>query len=159
MKKINTYLFLTGFIIILLLAFFAYTFVADSQAIHQVYVEIDDISEISPKITSATIKFTINVTNPTTRTINDLSSTFDIFIDENYIGSGSFDQLSIPKQSNIFHPVTVKVYYDGLADSVVDIIKNWVNDEDTKLIIKGTMESSIVFGLTTTSFSYTATST
>lgn len=138
--------------------FLGYTYFADADAIQNIYAEVETIDQINPKITKATITFTLNITNPTTRDINDLSSTFDIYIEQNYIGTGSFANFSIPGQTTKFKQVTITVNYGGLADSAVDFIKNWFSGQDSTLRIEGTMTASVLFGLTTASHEYTATS-
>lgn len=138
--------------------FLGYTYFADAQSIEQVYAQVETIDQINPKFTKADITFTLNITNPTSRDITDLSSTFDIYIEQNYIGTGSFANFSIPSQTNKFKQVTITGNYGGLADSAVDIIKNWVSGQDSTLRIEGTMTASVLFGLTTASHEYTATS-
>lgn len=137
--------------------FLGYTYFADADAIQNIYAKVETMDQINPKITKATITFTLNITNPTTRDINDLSSTFDIYIKENYIGTGSFSNFSIPGQTNRFKQVTITVNYGGLADSAIGIIKNWVSNQGLTLRIEGTMKASVLFGLTTISHKYTAT--
>jgi LEA14-like dessication related protein len=139
--------------------FLGYTYFADAQAIEKIYAEVENINQINPKFTKADISFTLNITNPTTRDINKLSSTFDIFIQDNYVGTGSFSNFSIPAQTNKITLVSVTVDYGELADSVVDFIKNWASGQDTTLKIEGTMNAQVLFGLATASHSYTATST
>ena len=139
--------------------FLGYTYFADADAIQKIYADVDTIDQINPKITKATIIFTLNITNPTTRDITDLSSTFDIFIQDNYVGTGSFSNFNIPAQTNKFKQVSITVSYGGIADSAVDIFTNWVSGQDTTLTIEGTMTASVLFGLTTASHSYTASST
>ena len=139
--------------------FLGYTYFADAQAIEKVYAEVENINQINPKFTKADITFTLNITNPTTRDINQLASTFDIFIQDNYVGTGSFSNFSIPAQTNKFKQVSITVDYGGIANSVVDILTNWVSGQNTTLRIEGTMTAQVLFGLTTASHSYTATST
>jgi len=139
--------------------FLGYTYFADADAIQKIYADVDTIDQINPKITKATIIFTLNITNPTTRDITDLSSTFDIFIQDNYVGKGFFSNFSIPAQTNKFKQVSITVSYGGIADSAVDIFTNWVSGQDTTLTVEGTMTASVLFGLTTASHSYTASST
>jgi LEA14-like dessication related protein len=154
----KTYQLTTIFLVIILLtSFFGYTYYADAQAIQKVQSKVETINQINPKITSATITFTLNITNPTTRDVHNLGSTFDIYIEENYIGKGSFSNFSIPGQTHKFKQVTITVNYGGLADSAVDIIKNWVTGQNSTLKVKGTMTASVLFGLATASHSYTAT--
>ena len=155
MIKHNTILPTILCISFILIAFLGYTYYSDASAIQQIRAEIEGISNIDPKITSATLTFTMNITNPTSKHIQDLSSTFDIYIESNYIGNGSFSDISIEPLSTTYKPMTVKVYYNGLADAGVDIIKNWVQGEETKLTITGTMSASILFGFAEATHDFT----
>lgn len=144
---------------ILLITFFGYTYYADADAILQLTSDVESINQINPKITSTTITFTLNITNPTNRHITDLNSEFNIFIENNEIGKGSFSELDIPSQSSVLKQVTITVFYNTLADSVVDIIKNSLQGQDSELTIKGTMNAAVLFGLTRVSQDFIATST
>lgn len=137
-------------------AFFGYTYYADADAIQHVVAKVEDINNISPRLTSATLTFTLNISNPTNRNINDLSSTFDIYIQQNEIGEGSFSELSISAMNRIHEQVTITVYYSEIAKSVIDILNNWVNGQDTSLTVQGTLTAQVLFGLTTASHNYTA---
>ena len=155
MNKQNTILLTILCISFLLIAFFGYTYYSDAIAIQQIKVEIEEINNINPKVTSATLRFTMNITNPTSKPINDLSSTFDIYIESNYVGKGSFSDIDIDPFSTTYESMSVIVYYNGLADAGVDLIKNWVHGEKTKLTINGTMAASVLFGLAEASHEFT----
>jgi LEA14-like dessication related protein len=143
---------------ILLIIFLGYMYVSDIDAISKVYSNIETINSINPKLTSADIVFTINITNPTSREIHDLSSTFDVYIEDNYIGKGSFPKTTIKPFSNVFHQTNLTVYYSGIADATIDIIKNWVNDKQSGFIIKGNMTAKTLFGLIETTQPFIASS-
>jgi len=155
MNKQNTILLTILCIVFLLIAFFSYTYYSDAIAIQQIKVEIEEINNIDPKFTSATLSFTMNITNPSSKPINDLSSTFDIYIESNYIGKGSFSDIDIEAFSTKYESMSITVYYSGLADAGVDIIKNWVHGEETKLTINGAMKASVLFGLAEASHEFT----
>jgi hypothetical protein len=158
MKKTYQLVSIISMISILLIILLGYSYFADAQAIQQVYADVTAINQINPKLTSAAILFTLNITNPSSRNINKLSSTFDLYIEKNFIGTGSFSNFSIPGQTNKFKEVSLTIQYTGLADSAVDIIKNWVSGQHTTLRIEGVMTASVLFGLATVSHKYTATS-
>jgi len=156
-QKISPYSILF-IIVIFLIVFLGYIYITDIDAISQVYAEIDTINSINPKLTSADIIFTINITNPTAKEIYDLSSTFDVFIEDNYIGKGSFSKTGIKPNSNVYHKTELTVFYNGLANATIDIIKNWVNNKDSDLFIKGNMTAKTLFGLIETTQPYIASS-
>lgn len=142
--------------ILLISIFLAYTYYSDADALQNVYAEIEGIDQINAKFTSATITFNLNITNPSNRNINQLSSTFDIYIEDNFIGEGSFSDHDIPAQTSNLKQVQINVNYGGLADSSIDILKNWVAGQDSQIEIKGTITASVLFGLTTTSHEFIA---
>lgn len=155
MIKHNTILLTILSVSFILIAFLGYTYYSDASAIQQIRAEIDGIEDIDRTFTSATLTFTMNITNPTSKHIRDLSSTFDIFIESNYIGIGSFSDISIEPLTTTYKPMTVKVYYNSLADAVVDIIENLVQGEETKLTIKGTISASVLFGFAEATHEFT----
>jgi hypothetical protein len=145
-------------ILLILISFLGYTFYADAEAIQQVSAEVETINRIEPKITSATLLFTINLTNPSSRNIHQLSSTFDIFIENNFVGTGSFSDHDIPAQTSTIKEISININYGGLADSAVDILKNWVKGQESTVRINGNITAAVLFGLTTASHEFTASS-
>ena len=155
-QKIHPYYFIIIIAVILLFIFIGYTYVVDVDAISKVYAEIDTINSVDFRLTSSTIIFTINITNPSNREIQDLSSTYDVYIDMTYIGKGSFSELSIKPMTSAYQKSTLVVYHQGLANATKNIIENWINYKETDLIIKGTMHASTLFGLVDISHAYIA---
>lgn len=145
-------------ILILLTIFLGYTFIADAEAAQQIYAKVTNIDQVSSTFTSATLTFTINITNPTDRDIHKLTSTFKIYINEYYIGNGSFSETDVGAQTSTFKQVTATVSYKNLADSAINILQNWVTRQNPTLKITGTITASILFGLTTASHQFIATS-
>lgn len=152
----NQKIFIILIIVLLLSLFLVYTFYTDTESLKQVYAKVEGIQDIDAKFTSATITFNLNITNPSSKSINQLSSTFDIFIENNFIGTGSFADYSIPAKTSIDKEVEVNVNYGGLADSSIDILKNWASGEESEIKIDGTITASILFGLTAASQDFTA---
>jgi len=145
-------------IIAILFSFFGFTYYADADAILHLYSDVDTINGVNIKVTSAIITFTLNISNPTTRNINDLSSTFDIFIKQNKIGQGSFSGIDIPAESSVYEKVSITVYYNQTLASIWDTIVDKFQGQETTLVIKGTMDASVLFGLTKASQDFIATS-
>jgi LEA14-like dessication related protein len=142
-------------IIFIIIAFLGYSYYADADALLHVYAEVESINNVNVKLSSASITFTMNITNPSTRNINDLSSHFDIYIEQNKIGDGSFSNIDIPADSSILKPVTITVYYNQTISSIWNVIVDKFQGQQSKLIIKGTMTASVIFGLTTASQDFT----
>jgi hypothetical protein len=143
--------------------FLGYTYFADAQAIQQIRAEVysfnpDSNIDFDLPERKINLNFTLNVTNPSSRDIQDISSTFNIYIEENFIGEGSFSNLSIKANSSKFKDITVSFDLKGFAYSIIDGIANALKNQNTEITIEGTMTASVLFGLTTASHSYTATS-
>ena len=159
----KTYQITTIFLIIILLTFFfGYTYYADAQAIQQIRAKVYSFnpnSNIVLDLSERTIdlNFTLNFTNPSSRDIRDISSSFNIYIEENFIGKGSFSNLFIKANSSEFKEITVSFNLKGFAHSFIDTISNAIKNENTKMTVEGTMTASVLFGLATASHSYTAT--
>lgn len=158
MQRTSQGIILIIFLILILSFFMGYVYIADMQAVQQIHAEMLTIDDIDLKFSSAIITFSLNLTNPSTRNINNLYSTFDLYIEQNYIGHGSFSNTTIPAQTSKIKQVMMTINYAGLADSALDFLKNWITGQRTILNIDGTLYASILFGLTTTSQQYTASS-
>ena len=59
--------------------------------------------------------------------------------------------LTIPANSQSSKDISVTIYYGGLADAVVDIIKNVITNEEFDLTIDGKISGNALFGLITVS--------
>ena len=156
MKKKNK-IITTIIILILILSIFGYTYYHDANALSKVRLEINDIDFISPSLTNVTLAFSVKFINPSGTDINNLESTFDIFIESNYIGEGNFSNINIKSNSNRTEQVKVKIYYKGLAHSVIDIILNFISGKSSSLKINGNLRSDAVFGIFKISEIYIAT--
>ena len=143
-------------IILSVLGFLSYSYNADVEAISSIEVKLDDIDLTDIKFTSFKLKLDVNISNPTNQHISNLSSNFDIYIAENYVGKGNFSKVSIPASSHRSKDIFVTIYYSGLADAAVDVIKNIIASEGFDLTIDGEISGNALFGLTTVSQSFKA---
>lgn len=132
-----------------------HVYYADAEAIKNIQIEVLDLNITNPKITHCTITFLVNITNPSSRTVSDLSSTFKIYIENNYIGKGNFSHVHLPSSATLKKEIPVKVYYGGLADAVVDLVKNLVQGYQTTVTIKGNISGAALFGFTQVSHQFT----
>jgi hypothetical protein len=146
-------------IILSVLGFLSYSYNADVEAISNIKVTLDDIDLTGIKVTSFKLKLDVNISNPTNQHISNLSSNFDIYIAENYVGKGNFSKVSIPASSYCSKDIFVTIYYSGLADAAVDVIKNIITNEEFDLTIDGKISGNALFGLTTVSQNFKATQT
>ncbi len=150
-------------LILIALVFTGYTYYADAQAIEKISAEVYSFnpdSNIDLDLSKRTLdlNFTLNMTNPSPRDINDISSTFKIYIEENFIGNGSFTNLTLRAKSSKFKEITVSFDLKGFAYSFIDTIANVLKNETTTITIEGNLTASVLFGLSTASHQYTAVS-
>jgi hypothetical protein len=140
------------FIIILLIiftlsGFFGYTYYSDVTTLLNAEVTIKDIHLHELSFTYCKLKINIDIKNPSDRDISSLSSVFNIYIAENFVGLGSFSNVFIPAQSTKENDVTITIYYTNVAVAVVDGIKKGNFD----LNIKGEASGKVLFDLITVS--------
>ncbi len=147
-------------IIIISISFLSYIFLnyrSDVEAINNLNLDLKDVDIFDINIlTSFKLKLTVEITNPSNREINDLSSNFEIFIEDQYIGQGNFSNVNINKNSKINQDISITIYYSGLAEAIVEIIKNLIDEGDFTLKIDGTLYAKTLFGMSTIKQNYFA---
>ncbi|MDG6229093.1 MAG: hypothetical protein QCH96_03915 [Candidatus Thermoplasmatota archaeon] len=153
--KIITIL-VSGIVLLLFFTFF-YTYSSDIAAISQVHIELSDVEITKPTFYNVTLTLLMNISNPTERTIQDLSSDFDIYIGSHQIGSGSFSGITIQPKSSTLEPVATIITYKGLAHSIIERLSDFINGQQTTIIIEGTMTAKVFFGLGQTTQDFAAT--
>ncbi len=120
---------------------------SDIEAMNNLNVNLNqiDIDDINSKFFK--LNFNVEITNPSDRDIVDLSTTFKIYIEDNYVGEGNFSNVNITNNSEENKDVIVSVYYEGLADAVNDVIKKIINEGEFDLKINGTIYAKALFGM------------
>jgi len=157
-KKIITIIILVIFIISILgLIYINYK--SDIEAINNLNVNLNDVDINDIKFTSFRLNFNIEINNPSERFIVDLSTDFEIYIEDNFVGEGNFSNVNIQNNSKINKDVIVTVYYDDLADAAVNIIKNIIDKGEFNLKIKGRIYAKVLFGMSIIEQNYLATKT
>ncbi len=146
-------------VLLLFTLFLGYTYYVDADTLQHISAEVSSIQQVYVTIPATTITFTLNISNPGQRSINQLSSTFDLYIEQNYLGSGSFHDLTIPPQSSQFTQVTMSLDNSEIAASVVDMLSNLRFSQNTTVKVEGTMTASVLFGMATASHQYIAKNT
>ena len=140
--------------------FLVYIYYADVEAMSNIKVTINDVDIKDVVIpTSFKLKLDANIYNPTDQDISGLSSTFDIYIEDNYVGEGDFSNVFISAYDQIEKDVSVTIYYSGLADASVDVIKNVITDGNFDLTIVGNINGNVLFDLITFSQEFETTHT
>jgi hypothetical protein len=136
---------ITVIIIVFLILFscIGYTYVSDVSALNKLDIIIDNISLEDIRLSFCTLRIVIEISNPTSRDISDLSAIFDIYIMDNYVGEGCISKLSLQKASYTKKELPITIYYTQVAAAVKDVILN----RNFLLELKGTAEARVVFGL------------
>jgi len=146
-------------IILSVSVFLGYIYYADVAAIHSIEVTINDVYITDVKFTSFKLKLDANIYNPADQDISGLSSTFDIYIEDNYVGEGGFSNVFITAHNQSEKDVSITTYYSGLADAVADVIKNVIKEGNFDLTIRGNINGNALFGLITFSQKFETTHT
>jgi len=136
-------------IILSVSGFLGYNYYADVAAMSSIEVTINDVNITDVNITSFKLKLDASIYNPTDQDISGLSSTFDIYIEDNYVGEGDFSNVFISAHAQSEKDVSVTIYYSGLADASVDVIKNIITEGNFDLTISGNINGNVLFGLIT----------
>ncbi len=146
-------------IILSVSGFLGYIYFADVAAMSSIEVTINDVDITDVKFTSFTFKLKLdaNIYNPTDQDISGLSSTFDIYIEDNYIGEGGFSNVFIPAHAQSEKDVSITI--SGLAVAAVDVIKNVITEGKFDLNISGNINGNVLFGLITFSQEFETTHT
>ena len=134
-------------IILSILGFLGYIYYADVAAMSSIEVTINDVDITDVKFTSFKLKLDAIIYNPTDQDISRLSSTFDIYIEDNYVGEGDFSNVFISAHDESKKDVSVTIYYSGLADASRDVIKNVITEGNFDLTISGNINGNVLFDL------------
>lgn len=159
MTEKNVIAAITLAIILSVSGFLGYIYYADVAAMSSIEVTINDVYITDVKFTSFKLKLDANIYNPTDQDISGLSSAFDIYIEDNYVGEGGFSNVFIPAHTQSEKDVSITIYYSGLADAAVDVIKNVITEGNFDLIISGNINGNVLFGLITFSQEFETTHT
>ncbi len=146
-------------IILSVSGFLGYIYYADVAAMSSIEVTINDVDITDVKFTSFKLKLDANIYNPTDQDISGFSSTFYIYIEDNYVGEGGFSNVFIPAHAQSEKDVSITIYYSGLADASVDVIKNIIKEGKFDLTISGNINGNVLFGLITFSQEFETTHT
>ena len=155
-RKKTYYISTVAVVIILVLSFSGYTYYADAEAVSKTQVEIENLNLIKIYTNGLSLSFSVKFINPADREINDLSADFDIYINSIKIGIGKFSNIDIEPQDETSKQMTITVSYSGLAQSAIQIIKDFINGQKTGFSIMGTIKADALFGLIETSHKFVA---
>jgi len=162
MRKMTEKNIIVAIILLIILSisgFLGYIYFADVTAMSSIEVTINDVDITDVKFTSFKLKLDANIYNPTYQDISGLSYSFDIYIEDNYVGEGDFSNVFISAHDQIEKDVSVTIYYNGLADASADVIKNVITDGNFDLTIVGNINGNVLFDLITFSQEFETTHT
>ena len=157
MKKEYSIILIIIIVTILLFSFIFINYNSDFEAINSLNVKLRDVDIFDASIASFKLKLIVEIINPSDRDIIELSSDFEIFIEDNYIGEGNFSNININKNSSENKDIIIIIYYSGIAEAVVDVIENIINEGNFNLKINGTLYAKALFGLSLIEQNYIAT--
>ena len=147
MRKNILSIFIFIIIILSILSFIYVNYKSDVEAINDIDISLNNVDIFDLEITSFKLNLDVEIINPSNREINQLSSDFDIYIENKYIGTGNFSNADIQKNSNISKDVIITIYYSGLAEAVVNVIENLISDGEFDLRINGIIYAKALFGM------------
>ena len=147
MKKYVIYIFILIIVIISFLSLIFINYNSDVDAINDINISLNNVNIFDPNFQSFKLNLDVEIINPSDREINQLSSDFEIYIENNYIGNGNFSNVDIQRNSNISKSIIITIYYSGLADAAGDIIKNLINEGEFNLRINGTVYAKALYGM------------
>lgn len=120
------------------LGFFYYQ---DISAIENSEISISSASISEIALTYAKIKLQMELKNPSARKISDISVKFDIYLTDNYVGSGYFPSITVPAHSSRTREMNITIYYANLTGAVINAIYNG----KVVISIKGEMEGRVLY--------------
>lgn len=149
------HLVIIGLVIVILIAISILQIMADSAAINELKIHVEDVRLADIRLTSCDLLVTINFTNPTSRDLSIVSATFDVFVADSYVGNSSLLQLSIPNKSSREHVISLTLLYSDIAHAVIEGIKN----KNFDIYISGEAQGYVFYELFIVSVPFSASST
>jgi len=141
MKKVVTAIGISAVVIIPVLLGFVYY--QDISAIEDSEISISNAGISELKLTYCKIKLQMELKNPSARKISDISVRFDIYLNDNYVGSGYFPEITVPPHSARTREMNITIYYANLTGAVL----NALYDGKVVISIRGEMEGKVLYGM------------
>ncbi len=123
--------------------FLGSAYYADVSAIEKSEISLSNASFSEFSLTYCKLKLNVEVTNPSSRSISNLSVKFDIYLTDNYVGNGYFPEISIPVHSSRTRAMTITIYYAELTGGVVNMLEKG----KVTITLKGEVEGSVLYDL------------
>jgi hypothetical protein len=145
--------FLVIIVAVVILSFLAIWYTTEASAISKLQVTVKGVQIQEIRVTYTKLKLNIEISNPTSEDISQLSTDFNIFIAGSIVGEGSMPLTDIPAQTVKETNTTAIIYYANVANAVKDAITN----QNFKLTIQGTLHAKVLFGLLSLSQDFSST--
>jgi len=144
-KIVNIVITLT--VILSVSGLLGYIYYADVTAMSGIEIKLNDVDLTDVKLSSFKLKLHTSIYNPTDQDISELSSAFNIYIEDNFVGKGSFSKTFISAHSQIEKDISITIFYSGLADATIDVIIEIIKEGNFDLIISGNISGNVLFNL------------
>jgi len=141
-------------IIIVIVGIFAYQQISQREALRNIQVSLDGVKIDSINLTSATLNFTLRLTNPNTNPATLDRTVFTVYINNNNLGTGqTLQKTTIPAGGSELVQIPFTVSYSGAALSVWAALTQ--GSFDYKVV--GTAYFDSLFGTVSVPYTFTGT--
>ena len=134
-------------ILSIILILLVYNYTNNVNALKDIEIKVIDLNVTEAKLTHCKLNIIVNITNPAGLKISDLSSNFKIYISKIYMGHGNFSKVTILPNSYQLTTIKIILYYDGLYELAIELIKELISGEKITLTLNGNLNEQILFGL------------
>jgi len=139
-------------IILLISGLFFNRYIADVSALEKINITVDSIQIEELQLKYCKLRFNINIINPTSVDISELSVNFDTFIANIYIGNGRIPKITIPMSSQKSSNISLTIYYADVGIAVIEGIQS----RNFILTVDGIAKVNVLFNLISISKSFSA---
>ena len=146
-------LFFFVIIVVIILSFLAISYIMETTAISKLQVTVKNVQIQELKVSYAKLKLFIEMSNPTSWDISQLSTDYNIFIASSIVGNGSIAITNIPAQTTKEASTTVIIYFANVANAVLEALTK----QNFDLTIQGTLHAKVLFGFFSISQDFSST--
>jgi len=152
MKK-SSYIYMIIIVAVIILSFLVIKYTMDASAISKLQVRIKSVQIQEIKVSYAKLKLNIEISNPTSEGISQLSTEYNILIAGSIVGNGSMDLTNLTAQTVKEASSIITIYYVNMTYAVIDAITS----QNFSLTISGILNVKVLFNLLTISQSFSST--
>lgn len=152
MKK-SSYIYIIIIVAVIILSFLVIKYTMDASAISKLQVRIKGVQIQEIKVSYAKLKLNIEISNPTSEGISQLSTEYNILIAGSIVGNGSMNLTNLTAQTVKEASSTITIYYVNMTYAVIDAITS----QNFSLTISGILNAKVLFDLLPISQSFLST--